>query len=115
MKKIDRQSFVIGLVSGTVICAIGLILQNVGGDEGQSEFVRTPQRGGIERAERIEPAEDDERLKRLAESFDITEEELQAEMDSGKSLQDIAEEHGVDMRDAFIRNGSGSVSTGNTL
>ena len=42
----------------------------------------------------------------MAERFGMTAEELQAEMDSGKSIQDISEEQGVNMRGGFDRSSS---------
>lgn len=50
---------------------------------------------------------------RMAERFGMTEDELQAELDAGKTVQEIAAEHGVDMPvgGRGPRGGSGSVAS----
>lgn len=102
MQNFSLKSFLLGLGSGAVIIVIvfaGMRMMRPG-VRMNGQF----QAGGNRQMN----------TARMAERFGMTEDELNAELKAGKTMQDIAKEHGVDF--AFggrgPATGSGRVMTG---
>lgn len=82
------------------------------GDLGEQRQFQRPRDGSVMRqgggnfGEELDP---EMRNQRMAERFGMTDEELQAELDAGKTMQDIAEEQGLDFQSGF---GSGGMRDG---
>lgn len=100
MKTFHPLSFVFGLISGMLVLLVYF---------GGTRLVQTPQSGvpssgGFGRQGTGAP-----NLTHMAERFGMTEDELRKELAGGKTLQQIAEERGVQF--GRRRNGSGSLVT----
>ncbi len=109
MRGIHPKSFGLGVASGVVVLLLiagGMhLLQPRRGAFGGPMGGGTFQQGG------------GPNLARMAERFGMTEDELRKEMESGKTMQQIATEHGVDMSAGFgrgPRGGSGTMMQSST-
>ncbi|MFA7681400.1 MAG: hypothetical protein WCX61_00010 [Candidatus Peribacteraceae bacterium] len=111
MRRIHPRSFAVGLVSGLIVFllvfGIRALVSSPSATQNTVDSLRFQQQGSptTPTGEQMDPAQ---RLERMAERFGMTAEELQQELDAGKAIQDIAEEHGVEMR-GFPPQGSGSM------
>lgn len=104
MKSFQPFSFTLGVASGLVVLFLYAGITNMFGCSGtdcapavtnapsSQNFRQRQEQGGMRNR------------AGMAERFDMTEEELQQELDNGKTMQDIAREHGMDMP---VRTGSG--------
>lgn len=108
----DRRSYVIGLLTGLVIVVIFMGARTVlfsGRDSAgtrQEQFLQN--RGG--------GAGNPDRLQRIAEQLDMSVEDVQRELDAGKTLPELFKEHSREWQGGFRRGqgpkeGSGSTKT----
>ncbi|NOS67250.1 MAG: hypothetical protein HOO67_02700 [Candidatus Peribacteraceae bacterium] len=80
MQRLHPFSFGLGLASGLVVLLLIIGgMRVMGGSSRRGTFTGS---GGMN-------------ITRMAERFGMTEAELQAELDGGKTMQQIAQEHGV--------------------
>ena len=117
MKRLHLRSYFIGLSSGLLLLIIFWGAKAVfHPSQGQEMRVRGDWQGDRAQFQQngmwpgeVDPAE---RLQRMAERFGLSIEELEAELDAGKSIQDIAAERGVELRGRRV--GSGAVEASGT-
>jgi hypothetical protein len=92
MKTFHPLSFGLGLGSGLLVLVLIF---------GAMRIFGGPARGGFPRDSRnfqqMRGANGGPNVGMMAERFGMTEAELQAELDSGKTMQQIAEEHGIEL------------------
>lgn len=105
MKRIHPLSFGLGIVSGMIILFVVVSGMRTLGF-GQSGA--TAQNGQYQQGQRGAPS-----LSRMAQRLSISEADLQKELDSGKTMQQIAAEHGVQFGSGGrgLRGGSGAVAS----
>lgn len=104
MKTFHPLSFGIGLGSGLLVLVLVFGAMRVFGGSARGGF---PPNGG--NFQQMRGANGGPNAAMMAERFGMTEAELQAELDSGKTMQQIAEEHGVE----FPMGGRGMMQRGN--
>lgn len=130
MKNFNLKSYLVGLGTGLVILVVFIFAKPYVSPETQTQFPRGGQfdsqqrgqfqgqqggQGGQFPPEGMQPQGgmmNEERLQSMAEQFGMTVEELQAEMDAGKTLPEIAEEHGVELQFPGGMQGDRPPSTG---
>lgn len=89
MKKFNLKSYLTGLFSGLLVCLFVLAVFKLFQPDNNQIRPRYPQNiTGLR--------DDPERLEMMAERFGMTAEELQAELDAGKTMREIAEEKGLE-------------------
>lgn len=93
MKALHTSSFLLGLASGALI--LTLIF-------GGLRLLGAPSQSASQQGQGSSMS-----LDRMAERFGMTTSELQKELDSGKTIRDIAQEHGAQF--GGRRGGSGAV------
>lgn len=98
--KLHVPSFSAGLGLGIVFLLVVFGIQSLMGNESAD----APAVGG-----QFPATVRHERLQTMADRFGMTPEELQAQLDAGKTMQEIAEEKDVELP---LRRGPGSVASG---
>lgn len=106
MKRFNLPSYIVGVITGAVILVLVFSVKPFLNPSQKTPFpsdrMFDGQERGESRREGMRSLEGDmmneERLQSMADQFGITVEELQTEMDSGKTLPEIAEEHGVELQ-----------------
>lgn len=107
MKLFNPLSFFLGLSSGFLVFVLVFGAMRIFGDPAPEGF---PENGGNLRQMR-EANGGSPNTAMLAERFGMTEAELQAELDSGKTIRQIEEERGIELpmgRGMQRGNGTGS-------
>lgn len=107
MKKFHLPSFVLGLLAGIVLLTLSVT---------RFRLVRGSHNATSQRSVNSQQFQNGSgqprNLSRMAERLGITEVELQKELDSGKTMQEIATEYGVDFSTLRgPRGGSGALRT----
>ncbi|MBI2523622.1 hypothetical protein HYW84_04355 [Candidatus Peregrinibacteria bacterium] len=110
LKNFDLRSYVVGLLTGLVLLGIAMgmkmvLLRDSAGTRRERYLQNDSGRSG--------GLDNPERLQRMAEQLDMSVEDLQRELDAGKTLPELFKEHGVEWQGGFRRGergyGSGSL------
>ena len=112
MRHIHLRSYLTGLATGVIMLLLFVSLKSVFTSSPASE---AEQRGQFLQGDTNALGRgimDTERLQNMAEQFGMTLTELQAEMEAGKTLPEIAEERGVDFSRGMMRRGEVPQGTG---
>ena len=104
MKNIHLSSFILGLASGALLLVVAVSgMRSFGFGQTNS----AAQSGQFQQGQRGVQS-----LSRMAQRLGISEADLQKELDGGKTMQQVAEEHGVQFGSGRgIRGGSGAVTS----